>query len=207
MAMPVPSAERDRWLALGLLLGVLLLAYGVLVHPWWTAPMLQLGARIEALQEREQRIRSELKQAPEVSRRLAEVRRRQSATPGFLPEGNAELATAGLIQRLERVVAEASPGNRSCAITNRSPLTGQTPRERFSRVVVQVRLRCGNPELAQVLHSLESGSPRLFVDNLNVLAQRMYFAPGVRNPGEGGLDVSFDLYGYLLPSVEVPRAR
>ena len=59
----------------------------------------------------------------------------------------------------------------------------------------------------QVLHSLESGTPRLFVDNLNVLAQRMYFAPGVRNPGEGGLDVSFDLYGYLPPSVEVSRAR
>ena len=38
------------------------------------------------------------------------------------------------------------------------------------------------------------------VENLNVLAQRMYFAPGVRNPGEGGLDVSFDLYGYLRPA-------
>ncbi|KGM55163.1 general secretion pathway protein GspM [Lysobacter daejeonensis GH1-9] len=207
MATPVPSTDRDRWLALGLLLAVLLVVYALFVHPWWTAPMLQLNERIAALQEREQRILAELKQAPEVARRLAEVTRRQSAMPGFLPEANAELATAGLIQQLERVVAEASPGNRSCAITNRSPLTGQATRERFNRVVVQVRLRCGNPELAQVLHSLESGTPRLFVNNLNVLAQRMYFAPGVRNPGEGGLDVSFDLYGYLPPSVEVSRAR
>lgn len=207
MATPVPSADRDRWLALGLLLAVLLVVYALFVHPWWTAPMLQLNERIAALQEREQRIQAELKQAPEVTRRLTEVTRRQASMPGFLPEANAELATAGLIQRLERGVAEASPGNRSCAITNRSPLTGQATRERFNRVVVQVRLRCGNPELAQVLHSLESGTPRLFVDNLNVLAQRMYFAPGVRNPGEGGLDVSFDLYGYLPPSVEVSRAR
>lgn len=207
MAMPVPTAERDRWLALGLLLAVLLVAYALLVHPWWTAPMLQLNERIIALREREQRIQAELGQAPEVARRLAEVTRRQAATPGFLPEGNAELATAGLIQRLERVVAEASPGNRSCAITNRSPLAGQPKRERFDRVVVQVRLRCGNPELAQVLHSLESGAPRLFVDNLNILAQRMYFAPGARNPGDGGLDVAFDLYGYLSPSAEAARAR
>lgn len=207
MVTPAPSADRDRWLALGLLLAVLLVVYALFVHPWWTAPMLQLNERIAALQEREQRIRAELKQAPEVARRLAEVTRRQASMPGFLPEANAELATAGLIQQLERVVVEASPGNRSCAITNRSPLTGQATRERFNRVVVQVRLRCGNPELAQVLHSLESGTPRLFVDNLNVLAQRMYFAPGARNPGEGGLDVSFDLYGYLPPSVEVSRAR
>ncbi len=207
MATPVPIADRDRWLALGLLLAVLLLAYTVFVHPWWTAPMLQLGERIDALQQRDQRIRAQLKQAPEVARRLAEATQRQATTPGFLPEGSAELATAGLIQRLEQVVGEASPGNRSCAITNRSPLAGQRASERFTRVVVQVRLRCGNAELAQVLHSLESGAPRLFVDNLNVLAQRMYFAPGVRNTGEGGLDVSFDLYGYLPPSVEVPRAR
>ena len=53
-------------------------------------------------------------------------------------------------------------GNRSCAITNRSPLA-EPGRERFARVVVQVRLNCGSPELAAVLHSLESGAPRLFV--------------------------------------------
>ena len=75
------------------------------------------------------------------------------------------------------------------------------------RVVVQVRLRCGTPELATVLHSLESGEPRLFVGNLNVLANRMYFSPGTQAPASGGgLDVSFDLYGYLSPSVEVISA-
>ena len=144
MATPVPSADRDRWLALGLLLAVLLVAYALFVHPWWTAPMLQLNERIAALQERELRIQAELKQAPEVARRLTEVTRRQSTMPGFLSEANAELATAGLIQRLEGVVAEASPGNRSCAITNRSPLQAAS-REPFTRVTVQVRMRCWRP--------------------------------------------------------------
>ncbi|MGJ7901813.1 helix-turn-helix domain-containing protein, partial [Lysobacter sp. 1R34A] len=36
----------------------------------------------------------------------------QASRPGFLPEATAELATAGLVQRLETVVLEASPGNR-----------------------------------------------------------------------------------------------
>ena len=60
-----------------------------------------------------------------------------------------------------------------------------------------------------VTRSIENGSPRLFVGNLNVLAQRYFFAPGAASnaPREGGLDVSFDLYGYLPPSVEVSRAR
>jgi general secretion pathway protein M len=210
MARPIRPAEavdrRDRWLALGLLLAVLAVAYAILVHPWWTVPMLEAGARVESLQQRELRQRMQLQQAPQVAQRLGQVRAQQGARPGFLPQSNPQLATAGLIQRLETVVAEASPGNRSCAITNRSPLDPGT-RERYRRVVVQVRLRCGTPQLATVLHSLESGAPRLFIDNLNILAQRMYFDPGRGTPSaSGGLDVSFDLYGYLAPSAEAPRA-
>jgi general secretion pathway protein M len=50
-----------------------------------------------------------------------------------------------------------------------------------------------------VLHQLESESPRLFVDNFNVLAQRYAYMAAVEG-GAGGLDVSFDLYGFLKPS-------
>ena len=197
--------RRDRWLALGLLLLVLALAYAVLMHPWWTAPMLEANSRIDSLQQRELRLRMQLQQAPQVSGRLAQLRTELEGRPGFLPESNPELATASLIQRLETVVVQASPGNRSCMITNRSPLAPDTRAARV-RVVVQVRLRCGTPELASVLHSLESGAPRLFIGNLNILAQRMYFSPGRGEPtGNGGLDVSFDLSGYLAPP-EAPRA-
>jgi len=197
------AVDRDRWVALGLLLAVLAVAYGVLVHPWWTVPLLDVEQRIDGLRERDLRLRMQVKQAPQVQARLNEVMVRQAGSPGFLTESSAELATAGLVQRLETVVAEASPGNRSCAITNRSPLT-EPSRERYARVVVQVRLSCGAAELARVLHALESGSPRLFVGNLNMLIARNYFTPGSGAGGsesrEGGMDVNFDLYGYLRPS-------
>jgi general secretion pathway protein M len=111
------------------------------------------------------------------------------------------------VQRLEAVVAQASPGNRSCAITNRSPLSDQRPAERFVRVTVQVRLRCGTAELASALHALESGSPRVFVENLNILAQRYFYMPGQGKAQSGGLDVSFDLYGYIAPRAPVRTAR
>ena len=192
-AMPTLPADRDRWLALGLLLGVLVLAYFVLLHPWWTVP----------LQQRDLRIRTQLQQAPEISRRLAQAVATQRTRPGFLPEATPELASAGLVQRLELVVGQASPGNRSCAITNRSPQTDPHPGERFPRVVVQVQLRCGAAETAAVLHALESGSPRVFVDNLNILAQRYFYLPGQNRSSSGGLNVSFDMIGYIAP---VPAA-
>jgi general secretion pathway protein M len=206
-AMPAP-ADRDRWLALALLLAVAGLAYLLLVHSWWTGPMLATNARIATLQERELRIRTQLQQAPEVAQRLEQVQAEQRRRPGFLPETTPERATAGLVQRLETVVALASPGNRSCAISNRSPVAESRP-GRFPRVTVQVRLRCGASELATVLHELEAGTPRVFVDNLNILAQRYFFVPGQRRgQGQGaGLDVNFDLYGHIAPPAAEGAAR
>ncbi|KAF1708869.1 general secretion pathway protein GspM [Pseudoxanthomonas kalamensis DSM 18571] len=196
VAERISGIGRDRWLALGLLLAALALVYLLFVHPWWTRPMLEADAQVEQARQRELRVRMQLLQAPEIEQRLAEARTQSATHPGFLPEATVEQATAGLVKRLETVVADASPGNRSCAISNRSPLN-VTASGRFQQVAVQVRLRCGVPQLAAALHALESGSPRLFVDNLNVLTQRGYPGQAVAS---GGLDVSFDLFGYLRPS-------
>ena len=81
-----------------------------------------------------------------------------------------------------------------CQITARTP-TEDRSQESFVRASVQVRLRCGMPELAAVLHALESGSPQLFVENLELLSRASYLGAAKE---AGGLDVSFTLYGYLL---------
>ncbi len=192
-------AERDRLLALALLLAVFALVYLILVHPLFTQPLLAQDARIDDLRDRDARVRAMLKQAPQISQRLAAIDARGTGS-GFLSEPTPELATAALIQELERVVEEVTPGNRGCAITNRAPLSGEPPPGRFRRVTVQVRLRCGNAETLAVVHALESARPYLFVDMLNISSQRYFAIPGNSPPQEGGLDVSFDLYGYLAPA-------
>ncbi|MEO6226704.1 MAG: type II secretion system protein GspM [Thermomonas sp.] len=197
-------AERDRLLALALLLAVLGPVYLTLVHPLFTQPLRDADARIAELRDRDARLRAMLKQAPEISQRLAAIDARGTAT-GFLAQPTPELATAALIQQLEQVVLEVSPGNRGCAITNRAPLSGEPPPGRFRRVTVQVRLRCGNGETLAVLHALESARPYLFVDVLNISSQRYFAIPGNNPPQQGGLDVSFDLYGYLRPAPAVAK--
>ena len=197
MARP---ADRDRWVALALLLAALGLVYLFFVHSWWTVPMVQAQERIDLLRERELRVRTRLQEAPEVQRLLAQARAQQSATSGFLPEATTELATAGLVQRLETVVAQASPGNVSCAIQNRVPVNRAASDDGYVPVAVQVTLQCGAPELAQVLHALESGAPRLFVDNFNMLPMRRYVLGANRAEGNGGASVSFELVGYLRPA-------
>ena len=83
---------RERWIALGLLAGVLLVASFVLIHAWWTVPMLELQDRIEGLQERDARARATLAQAPEIRKRLAAVREQAARVPGFMAESTTEQA-------------------------------------------------------------------------------------------------------------------
>ena len=188
--------DRDRWLALGLLLLLLTLGYALLVHPLWTAPLLAVNDQIDTLKQRDARQRGLIQQASAITARLNEVRAMSTAgtVPGFMAQTTPEQATAALAQQLEAAVAQASPGNRSCIINNRSPMEapadGKLP---YRRVVLQVRLQCGDPELATALHLLESGNPRLFVNNLVVFSQSGY---GEGMPNQG-LDASFDLTGYL----------
>jgi len=173
----------------------LVAAYLLLVHWWFSAPMLEMGGQRDELRDKELALRLEAAQRPEVERRLAQVRQFQANTPSFLSEANKELASAALAQRLEQVVGSASPNPAQCQITARTP--SDVPQdEAFERVVVQVRLRCGMSEMAQVLQALEGGSPQLFVDNLELLSRRSYLGVGAET-NAGAMDVSFDLYGYL----------
>ena len=198
----MPRADRDRWLALALLATVVALAYLLVVHPLFTAPLRAADDRIAGLLQRDARARGVLAQRALIDQRMAQLGA-AGGTAGFLSEPTAELATAALIQQLERVVAEASPGNRGCAIVNRAPEENRLQAaERYRRVAVQVRLRCGNAETLTVLHMLESTRPYLFVDLLSITAQRFFAVPGANQPQEGGLDVNFQLYGYLLPTAE-----
>ncbi len=194
---PVP--ERVRVLAL--LAALAALAYLLLLHWWWTAPMLAMGDEIAQLRNEELALRMEIAQRPELEAALARVREFEAGNPGFLPETNKQLATAALVQRLESVIAAASPQPARCQLAARTPADVSSD-DPFERATVQVRLRCGMAELGAVLHALESDSPQLFVDNLDLLSRRSYLGVGLEG---GGVDVGFDLYGYLKTPKEPAR--
>ena len=94
--MAMPPTRRDRWLALALLLAVIALAYLLLVHPWFTRPLLDINQGIAELQEREQRVQSQLQQRTAVQERLQQVQAALEGRPGFLREPTAESAAAAL---------------------------------------------------------------------------------------------------------------
>ena len=189
----ITDANSERWKIFTGLAIIILLAYFVLLHWWFTGPMMGMGEQINQLRDQELQYRMEASQRPALEKKLGEVRQQQAQTPHFLPEANKELASAALVQRLEQVVSAASPNPNACQITARTP-TENSLKEDFQRVTVQVRLRCGMTEMASIMHSLEGGSPQLFIDNLELLSRNSYNNTG---PAGGAVEVVFDLFGYI----------
>lgn len=196
------SLERFRpllWLGVAMLLG-----YAVLVHWWWTAPMLALGDEIAEVRDEELGLRMEGAQIPLLEARLAEVRAAEAANPGFLAEPNKDLAIAALVQRLEAEVRRVAPNPLACEISARTPLEAQSS-DPYPRVTMQVRLRCDPAMLGALLHGLESGSPQLFLDNVAFNSTAGFFGAG-QAVADSRVDAVFDLYGYLRPSAPAPEA-
>jgi general secretion pathway protein M len=184
----------QRWKTLAIAMMVLVMLYLLLVHWWFSAPMLSMGQEVNDLRVQELRYRIEANQRTALEKKLNDVKQLQNGSPRFLLEANKELASAALVQRFEQVVTSTSNNPNACQITARTP-TESTVKESFQRVTVQVRLRCGMTELSSILYALEGGSPQLFVDNLELLS-RASFNSGSPVSG-GGVEVVFDLFGYI----------
>jgi len=185
---------QGRWLALSLLLLAVVLVYFLFLHWWYVVPLYE--ARESFIEERaqEQRMRANASQREEIEARLADVRAFEAGNPGFLSEASFDLAAPALIMRIQSLVERQGQPER-CLVINSQPIRGNAS-ETFERVTVQVRLRCELEHLYPILHELETGSPQLFLTELNIVARRTPAHPG----GEvfvGFVDVSFNVHGYL----------
>lgn len=190
-----PDAKQGRFLAVVLLLIALLLGYLLGLHWWFVAPHLQLRTDLIELRDQEFEFRSTAQQKPQVEERMAEVRRFEAESPGFLNEANFDLAAAALVQRLETIVGERTSTRERCSVVSRTPFRPRET-ERYQRVTIKVRMRCELEDFVEVLHGLEGGSPMLLVEQLSI-SRRGVQVPRGQARGQSYLDISFDLSGYL----------
>jgi len=177
-------------------MAALVLLWLAVVHPLWLGPWREVEDEISRLQERQARIEAQRVQGRVLAGRMDTLEVALLDRPGLLQASSEGLAVAGLVQRLEAVVQQVNPDGRSCVLNERSPLP-VVAEGGFAQVAVQARLRCGNAELARVLDQLEHGAPRLFVEELEIQAQRQAMLPGESGLG---LDVGLRLVGYMPAS-------
>jgi general secretion pathway protein M len=79
------------------------------------------GREIEQMREQEQSLRNEAAQRGRARAAAGAGARLRIRQPRLPAEANKELASAGLVQRLQQVVASASPNPNACQITAQTP--------------------------------------------------------------------------------------
>jgi len=192
-----PTPRERRLAAILLLLGALALAYFLLLHWWWVAPLRQIDASMDELQQTHARYAAAIAEQPQLEQRLAALGAGQAASSAFLPENDTNTAAAGLMQRVVDAVA-AQAGNRGCVVSQKMPIPDPpaTGGEPYRKASARVSLSCAIEPLAAVLHALEQGTPYLFVDELNI-----YRNPAAaQQDGAAPLEVQFTVSGYLRPA-------
>lgn len=191
--------RRDsRLAAIGLLLLTLLLAYFVLLHWWFVAPLKQIHDEMASLRDTQSRYASAIAEKPALQRRIAALGAGQAASQAFLATDDPNNGAADLMQRVVDAVG-SSTGSGRCTVSQKMPLPNPPtpPGEPYRRAAVSISLSCDIQPLAAVMQALEQGTPYLFIDDLSIYRNPM----ASNQPGHvAPLEVQFTLSGYVRPT-------
>jgi general secretion pathway protein M len=196
MRQLVLKPRDSRIAAILLLLLALVLVYFLLVHWWFVAPLRAVQAQMDDLRDTQSRYAAAIAERPALQRRIAELGAGQAASAAFLPEGDPNAASAGLMQRVVDAVGAHTAGG-SCSVTQKMPLPNppEDDGSPYRKAAVSISLRCDMEPLVAVLNTLEQGTPYLFVDDLSI-----YRNPVAAQQGnQPVLEVQFTLSGYVRP--------
>jgi general secretion pathway protein M len=162
----IPS-ERDRTMALVILLAILLVTGG-LPYQFIVKPQMQLNMSMEGLIYRYQKALLVESKREALEAKLRQWRSTQDNTL-LLKEPSASLAAAGLQERVKSVVNFHSPDKQRCRINQQKNLTPEQE-SGFTKIAINVVLQCALEEFQAILYDLETEKPLLILDNLTLRA-------------------------------------
>ena len=183
------SPVMRRVVAVTLLIVAALAVYNFLVGPLLES---YAGNRriIDQMLRAEAAYESVGRDAPAVEKQLESLRQQGKAAAGYLTGANETLVAAELQDRLKAAVAHTGGQLKSTQVVT----TAENTKSR--RVVVRGQISVSLASLQRVLYEIESGTPYLFVENLDIHPVSNPRA-GSNADGDGLLEVRLDVYGYM----------
>lgn len=193
MALDVKQGN-SRLTAILLLVITVILVYLACFH-WFILRHVDYSREISELSGQLGRFQRVAEQRPEYENLLGELQSRRSDDNLFLEGSDFNEAAAGMSEMLNQMIAVQAED--SCQIVSRQPVRPRV-QERFERVTVNVRMRCGIDDLKKILYSLETGVPMIIADEITVIKPRSRRRRPNDTASDGGiLDVRFNMSGYL----------
>jgi general secretion pathway protein M len=184
---PTLSPPLNRAFALAILLGLIGIAWYGIVSPlldsYWTSR--DTVDQLRLTLARYERAGGDIEQR---KGELAALQQRQAAADGFLQGSNDALIAAEVQNRIKTLAEQAKAELKSTQIL---PAQEEGKLRRIS-VRAQLSMKLGAAQ--RIFHGLETSSPMLFLDNVNLRARpERRREEAAEDPT---LDVRFDIYGY-----------
>lgn len=186
---PALTPGQSRASALALALVALVLAYFLLLHWWFVAPLVQVNHEMRDLRAIHAKYAAAIAEQPVLEKAVAQLQRGGATAGAFVSGNDPSAASADLIQRATDVVAAHAHEGPGCSMPSKMPVEQDNTNEPFRRVSVSITLDCGMQPLVAVLHDFDRGLPYLFVDSISM----------ARSPS-GRLQTQLTLSGYLRPT-------
>jgi general secretion pathway protein M len=193
--MALVVEQGNNRLAAILLFAISVILIYLLCFHWIILRHVEFSTEISELSEqlgRYQRVAAQKTQYQTLLQGLQDNRSDQSL---FLEGGDFNEAAAEMSERLGQMINTQAED--TCQIVSRQPVRPRV-QERFQRVTVNVRMRCGIEDLKKVLYSLETSIPMVIVDEVTVIKPRARRRANQANqPAKTSLDIRFNMSGYL----------
>jgi len=150
-----------RWLALGLLLGIVVLLAAVVVAPLISTAN-DYREQAEELRFRLQRARQIVARKQSVAENLEKLKRQQQALGFLSSRDTVALASADLQQFVKNAIADAGGQLNSTQVLPVTELDG------LQKIAVKVRMKGSIEVLRHVLHEIETSVPLMRVEQLDI---------------------------------------
>ena len=191
MIQVLPDQRNSKTTALMLLAIALLLVYLLLFH-WFVLRHKDYAEEIGDLREQLTRFQTVASQRDALQERLGQIRGSKSDADLFLDQSSFDEAAAAMSGNLGVMVR--TQADDSCQIVSRQPVRPRV-QERFQKVTVNVRMRCDAEDFLEILYQMETGTPLMLVDDVNVIRPSARRSRGAQV--QGALDIRFNVSGYL----------
>ncbi len=190
----VAEQGNNRLAAILLLVIALILVYLLCFH-WFIIRHIEYGSEISDLSEQLGRYQRVAEQKPRYESLLEDLNTRRPDQSLFLGGRDFNEAAAEMSESLGQMINTQAED--TCQIVSRQPVRPRV-QERFQKVTVNVRMRCGIEDFRKIMYSLETSVPMVIADEITVIKPRARRRSS-RNSADsqGTLDIRFNMSGYL----------
>ena len=184
----------SRTLAVLLLVAVVAGFWIVLI-----APVLDQRASYKSSIDRDKRLIAAFEGRQEnidaLKRELSALRSDQSRQAAYFTATSATLAAAKLQSRIKALTQAAGAG-----LTSTQVVTSEEKKGELQRVTVRAHMIGSIEAIRSIFHTLETGQPYIFIDNVTITAntaRRTVRGRATSQSSAGTLTVRYEAYGFL----------